>query len=196
MKNIALVLLSIVTIVFAGLYFHQASQVNQAQITVDGLQQKVGELQSAVDDQEQKSASWRTELKRARFETAARDKKIARLSAASANPAQGATATPAGSLPGRMPPNPSNPFSSLAKIFEDPQMRDAMAAQQKAALGPIIDKTYSKLFSDLKLTPDQAAALKEMLLNKQLGAAQMGMSALSGESDPSKTADLGQKVKA
>ena len=80
-------------------------------------------------------------------------------------------------------------------MFEDPDMREAIVAQQKAALGPIIDKTYSKLFSDLKLTPDQTTALKEMLLNKQLGAAQMGTAALSGDTDPTKSAELGQKVK-
>jgi hypothetical protein len=35
-----------------------------------------------------------------------------------------------------------------------------------------------------------------MLLNKQMAAAQTGMSMLSGDTDPSKTAELGQKVKA
>jgi hypothetical protein len=193
-KNIALVLLSITTVVFASLYFHQAGQVNQARVAANGLQQKVVELQSTVDDQEQKSASLRAELKLAQSDTAARDQQIARLNAGPVNPAQSATAV--GSSPGQTPGKPSNPFSSLAKMFEDPEMRDAIAAQQKAALGPILDKTYGKLFSDLKLAPDQATALKEMLLNKQLGAAQMGMSALSSDSDPSKTADLGQKVKA
>jgi hypothetical protein len=194
MKNIALVLLSIATAAFAGLYFHQTSKVTQAQTAAETLQQKIGELQSTVDDQEQKSATLSTELKQAQADTAARDSQIARLTAAAANPAQpvaigGITTRPA-------PAKPSNPLSSLAKMFENPEMRDAIAAQQKATLGPIIDKTYGKLFSDLKLTPDETTALKEMLLNKQMSAAQMGMSALSGESDPSKTADLGQKVKA
>jgi hypothetical protein len=194
MKNIALVLLSIATVVFASLYFHQTSNGNQAQSAVDGLQQKLGELQSTVDDQERKSASLRAELKLAQADTAARDRQIARLSGASVNPAQAAMA--AGGSPGQTPGKPSNPLSSLAKMFEDPEMREAIVAQQKAALGPILDKTYGKLFSDLGLNPQQATALKEMLLNKQLAAAQTGMSMLSGDSDPSKSAELGQKVKA
>jgi hypothetical protein len=196
MKNIALVLLSITTVVFASLYLHQTSKINQAQVAANGLQQKVGELQSTVDDQEVKAASLRTELKLAQSDTAARDRQIARLSAAAANPAQGAT--PAGSAKSQTqsPGKPSNPFASLAKMFEDPETRDAIAAQQKAALGPMIQKTYGKLFSDLGLTPEQTAALKEMLLNKQMAAAQTGMSMLSEDNDPSKTADLGQKVKA
>jgi hypothetical protein len=195
MKNIALVVLSIATAVFAGLYFTQSGRVTQAQAAAESLRKKVGELQSAVDEQEQKTTSLRAELKQAQADTAARDAQIARLTAAAANPAQAVAV--GGLAPAQAPAaKSSNPFSSLAKMFDDPDMREAIAAQQKAALGPIIDKTYGKLFADLKLTPEQASSLKEMLLNKQLGAAQMGMAALSAESDPSKAADLGQKVKA
>jgi hypothetical protein len=194
MKNIAVVLLSITTAVFAGLYFHQTTKVSESQTTAESLQQKLSTLQSTVDNQEQKTASLRAELKQAQADTAARDAQITRLTAAAANPTQPVAV--GGLAPTHTPAKPSNPLSSLAKMFDDPDMREAIAAQQKAALGPIIDKTYSKLFSDLKLTPDQASALKEMLLNKQMSAAQMGMSALSAEGDPTKAADLGQKVKA
>jgi hypothetical protein len=197
MKNIAIVVLSIATAVFAGLYLQQSSKVAQAHTATESLQQKVGELQSAVDNQEQKTTSLRAELKQAQADTAARDAQITRLTAAAANPAQPAAI--GGLAPAHAPTkpgNPGNPLSALAKMFDDPDMREAIASQQKAAMGPIIDKTYGKLFSDLKLSPDQASALKEMLLNKQLGAAQIGMSALSGDSDPSKAKDLAQKVKA
>lgn len=194
MKNIAIVLLSIATAVFAGLYFHQSSQVTQAKGAAEVLQKKVGELESAVGDQEQKSAGLRSELKQAQADTAARDIQIARLSAAPASAPQGATAI--GGLPGLASAKPAGAFSALAKMFDDPDMKEAIVAQQKAALGPIIEKSYGKLFSDLGLSPDQAAALKEMLLNKQLAAAQSGMAMLSGDADASKTADIGQKVKA
>jgi hypothetical protein len=194
MKNFAIIVLSIATVAFAGLYYHESNKSNQARTTAEGLEQKVGELELAVDDQQKTSDKLRAELKQIQSDSVARNRELVELRAASTNPAQRAIAP--SSLPGQKAAKPSNPFSSMAKMFEDPEMREAIAAQQKAALGPILDKTYAKLFSDLRLTPDQAASLKEMLLNKQLTGAQMGMSMLSGGSDPAKTAELGQKVKA
>jgi hypothetical protein len=193
MKNFAVIILFIATVVFAGLYFHETSKSTEARAEVKGFQQKVGELQSAVDDQEKTSDKLRAELKQIQGESIARDRELVQLRGAATNPALRALAT--GSSPGQKPSRPSNPMSSLAKMFEDPEMREAIAAQQKAALGPTLDKSYAKLFSDLRLTPEQAASLKEMLLNKQLAGAQMGMSMLSGGSDPAKAAELGQKVK-
>src|SRR3569833_1415528 len=34
----------------------------------------------------------------------------------------------------------NNPMSAMAKMFKDPKMREMMKSQQKAALGPVIDK--------------------------------------------------------
>jgi hypothetical protein len=194
MKNFAIVFLSITTLVFAGLYFHQSTEVTQAQSAAEVLRQKVGGLQATVDEQEQKSATLRNELKQAQEDTAARDKQIARLSAGPQNTAQAGAAV--GGLAGQGPGKSASPLSALAKMFDDPATRDAIAAQQKAALGPILEKTYGKLFSDLGLSPEQTTKLKEMLLNKQLASAQTGMAMLSGEADLSKTAEIGKQVKA
>lgn len=197
MKNIALLVLLAATMVFAGLYLRQTNNLTQTQIVVERLEQQVGALQSTVDDTEKKTDSLRTELKQAQTEAAAKDSQIVQLKAASTstNPAlramTGAATTPTAA-------KPSNPLSMIAKMFEDPEMKQAMAAQQKAALGPMIDKMYGKLFGDLRLTPDQTASLKEMLLNKQSAGAEIGLSMLSegADADPAKTADLGKKVKA
>jgi hypothetical protein len=194
MKNIALVVLSIATVVFASLYLNQIGKFIKAQTAVESLQQQVAEVQSAADDQEKKSERLRAELEQVRADAVAKDREIVGLRATSTNPAQRAMA--ANSSPRQTAAKAANPFSSLTKMFEDPEVRDAIAAQQRAALGPMIDKTYGKLFSNLGLSPEQTAALKEMILNKQLAGAQMGMSMLSEGSDPSKTAELGQKVKA
>lgn len=196
MKNFALVVLSIATAVFASLYLNQTRKVIQAQTAAEGLQQKMGELQSTVDDQETKSEKLRAELKQVQTDAAARNRELVQLRATSTNSGQRATA--AASSPGQTQAKPSNPLSSLAKIFDDPEMREAMAAQQKAVMRPTIEKTYGKLFSDLRLTPEQTTALKEMLLNKQMAGAQVGMSMFSEGADPSEfeTEVLGQKVKA
>lgn len=195
MKNVVLAALLIATVAFAGLYLNQTGKYIKAQTSVESLQQQVGELQSTVQDQEKKSAKLRTELEQVRTDAAGKDREIIELKTASANPALRAAGT-VGSSPKRAPVKSSNPFSSLSKMFEDPEMKDAIVAQQRAALGPMIDKTYGQLFAQLKLTPEQASSLKEMLLNKQLAGAQMGMAMLSEGSDPSKAAEMGQKVKA
>jgi hypothetical protein len=192
MKNVALLILAIATMVFASLYLRQSSNVIQTHSSLEELQRKVAELQSTVDDQEKKTVSLRAEIQQAQTNAAARDREIGQLRAGSANQQPAGT----GVSHAQASAKPSNPLASLAKMFEDPEMKEAMAAQQKAALGPIIDKTYSKLFSDLRLTPEQTTALKEMLLNKQLAGAEIGMSVLSEGSDPSKALELGEKVKA
>lgn len=194
MKNIALLVLLAAAIVFGTLYLRQSSKFTEALTTVENLQQKVADLQSAVVEQEKKDVTLRAELLQAQTDAAAKDREILQLRGGSASPGQpAAAATPASGQPMA---RSASPLASIAKMFDDPEMREALAAQQKAALGPMIDKTYGKLFSDLQLTPDQAATLKEMLLNKQLSGAQIGMSMLSEGSNPAKTAEVGQKVKA
>jgi len=195
MKNIALLILLIATLVFASLYLRQTNKSIQAQTAVQGLRQKIDDLQSTLDDQEKKTVTLRDELRQTQTDVDARDREIVQLMGTSANPTQRSAAP--GSSPGQSAAaRPSNPIASLAKMFDNPETRDALEAQQKAALGPMIEKTYGRLFSDLQLTPDETAALKEMILNKQLAGAQIGMSMLSESSDPSKSAELGQRVKA
>ena len=40
----------------------------------------------------------------------------------------------------------NNPMHELGSIFSDPKMRDMIKAQQKAFIGPLIDKEYGTLF--------------------------------------------------
>lgn len=196
MKNIALLLLAAATMVFAALYLRQSNNLNQAQIAVERLEQQVGSLQSTVDETEKKTESLGAELKQAQTEAAAKERQIVQLKAASTNGAARATAGAAS--PTTTPAKSPSPLSMIAKMFDDPEMKEAIAAQQKAALGPMIDKMYGKLFSDLRLNPDQAATLKGLLLNKQSAGAEIGLSMLSdgAEADSAKTTQLGQKIKA
>lgn len=194
MKNIALIALSVATVVFASLYLRQSGRTIQAQMAAESLQQKVGELQAAAEEQEKAGATLRTELKQVQADASAREREIAQLKTASAS-AAGIKAG-AGALAAQGAAKPANPLSSLAKVFEDPEMKEAIMAQQKAVLGQMLDKTYGKLFSDMGLTPEQATTLKEMLLKKQLAGAEIGMSMLSEGADPSKTAEMRKSVQA
>lgn len=195
MKNIALIALSIATVVFASLYLRQSGKTIQAQMTAEGLQHKVAELAAAAEEQEKAGAALRTELKQVQADASAREREIAQLKAVSESaPQRSASAGAQRGAPGAG--KPANAFSSLAKVFEDPEMKEAIVAQQKVALGNMIDKTYGKLFSDLGLTPEEAATLKELLLKKQTAGTEIGMTMLTEGSDPAKAAELGKQARA
>lgn len=85
--------------------------------------------------------------------------------------------------------------SPLAAMFKDPKMMELIKAQQKLVMGPMIEKNYSALFKELKLSPEQSASLKELLQSKMLAGADMGMAMLDGSLDAEKRKELGQKVK-
>jgi hypothetical protein len=85
--------------------------------------------------------------------------------------------------------------NGLAGLFKDPEMREMIKQQQKAFMGPMIDKNYAALFKQLNLTPEQTAQVKELLEQKMLVAADMGMSMLDGSADASARKELAQKIK-
>jgi hypothetical protein len=165
MKNLAIAILLAATLVFGGLYFQQTRRVSQAEASVDGLRQKLNELQSGIDAQDQQAAHLREQLKTTRADAAANINEALQIKAALKGTNQALAATPTNA-------KPSNP---MAAMFKDPAMREMIKNQQKTALGAMVDKNYAKLFSDLHLAPEQSSALKDMILNKQLAAADMGM---------------------
>ena len=90
----------------------------------------------------------------------------------------------------------NNPLHAMAKMFNDPKMREMMKAQQKAAIGPIINQQYADLFKQLNLPPEQAAQVKDLVEKKMLVGADVGMSMLDDSLDASQRADLTKQVKA
>jgi hypothetical protein len=86
--------------------------------------------------------------------------------------------------------------SGFAAMFKDPAMKDMIKAQQKAVMGPMIEKNYAALFKQLNLTPEQTATVKELLEKKMLTGAEMGMSMLDGSADAEKRKELGKEIKA
>jgi hypothetical protein len=138
----------------------------------------------------------RGQLAQARAETTAEVQEISRLKAAVqqglTNQALAAQARPA--IKTNSNSKPSGLMAPLAEMLKNPETKQMIKDQQKNVIGPMIDKNYGKLFADLRLTAEQASALKEMILNKQLSAADMGMSMLSGDATQRK--ELGDQIKA
>lgn len=89
----------------------------------------------------------------------------------------------------------NNPMQGFAAMFKDPKMRDMIKSQQKAVLGPMLDKQYAALFQQLNLTPDQSAALKDLLEKKTLAGTDAGFSMLDNTLDAAQRADLAKQVK-
>jgi len=87
----------------------------------------------------------------------------------------------------------SNP---LADMLKDPAMKEMIKSQQKLVLGPMIDKMYSELAKQLNLSPEQTSGLKELLLNKMMAGAEMGMSLMDGSADAAKRVEIGRQIKA
>lgn len=89
----------------------------------------------------------------------------------------------------------NNPMHAVASMFKDPKMREMMKAQQKMAVGPIIEKQYSDLFKQLNLTPEQSAAFKDLITKKMLAGTDVGLSMLDDSLDASQRADLTKQIK-
>jgi hypothetical protein len=179
MKNIVIGILLIAALAFGGLYLRQTHKARQAQASADGSRQKISELQSSLDEQEKQKTQLSDQLE------------ASRTAAAANAPAESQTNQAPADV-GQTNAKPSNP---LAEMLKNPEMKEMIKNQQKTALGAMIDKNYGKLFADLNLTPEQSAALKEQILNKQLQAADMGMSMFTDDLDAAKRAELVKQVK-
>lgn len=90
----------------------------------------------------------------------------------------------------------NNALHGMAAMFKDPKMREMIKSQQKAVLGPMIDKQYGDLMKQLNLTPEQAVTFKDLLQQKLLAGSDSGMSMLDDSMDASQRADLAKQIKA
>jgi hypothetical protein len=190
MKNLVIPILLAAAVIFGAISFLQTRKAAQAQARADALLRQVINMQSALDQQKSQTARLSDQLEemRAASEATIREAVKVRqsLQETLTNQAHNATARASGRTN-------SNPF---AEMFKNPAMKEMIKNQQKTAMGAMIDKNYARLFSDLHLTPDQSAALKDLILNKQLGAADLGMSMFTDDQDPTNRAALGQQIKA
>jgi len=75
---------------------------------------------------------------------------------------------------------------SLSEMFKTPQ---------KGALSAMIEKNYGNFILSLQLAPEQSTALKDLILNKQLVAAETGRLMCPGCQDATKRAELVQQIK-
>lgn len=183
MKNISLGIFLIATVVFGSLYVQQVHTTRRAEATVAEMQERVGDQEARLDQQEKQVAGLRSRLAESREEVQTRASEAVELQQALTNAVQAGAETNA---------KASNPLSAM---FKDPALKDMIKNQQKVAMGAMIDKNYAKLFADLHLSPDQAASLKDLIMNKMLAGTDLGMSMLSEDMDAAKRKELTDQVK-
>jgi hypothetical protein len=81
-------------------------------------------------------------------------------------------------------------------MLKNKDMRDLIRTQQKAVMGPMVEKNYGGFFSSLGLNPEQTATLKDLIVKKTLVDADMGVSMLAGDLDADKRTEMLQKGRA
>jgi hypothetical protein len=204
MKNLAIGILLLTTVVFAGLYLQQSHYATDARKRSDDLEQKLQEASKIVADEQRRTASLREQLRGAESEVIVKAAALAQAQAVagSSAPAQSTSAgTPSMAAAGATNASGGSPLASLLKskamqdMLKSPEMRDMIKASQKAAIGTMYERNYSKIVADLHLSPEQSASLKDLIMNKQLAGADIGLSLLGGDMDAAKRAELVQQVK-
>ena len=182
MKNIAIAILLVAAIALGAVCLHQQTQLTQTQSQLASVQSQL-KKKSEADEKTMFAESRAKMLQNALTETAAaageQSKQVAQLQKSLV-----ATKT-----------NGANPFGEMSKMFKDPKMKEMIKSQQKAVLGPMIDKQYAALFQQLNMTPEQAATLKDLLQKKMLAGADAGMSMMDGSLDAAQRADLTKQIK-
>lgn len=179
MKNIAIAFLLVASLALGALSWHQRNQLalTRAQLvdTQNQLQEKSAADEKVAQAERKSNALQETLVKTSKFadEQSKQTKQLLQSLAAAKT-------------------NGANPF---ANMFKDPKMKEMIKSSQKAFIGPMIDKQYAALFQQLNLTPDQSAALKDLLQKKMLAGADAGMNLMDGSLDAAQRADLAKQMK-
>ncbi len=190
MKNIAIILLLLVSLTLGALVLHQQKQTAQAQTALGQTQTELAAAQTQLKANAEATAQIANTKRSSKIlqETLVETSKFADEKAKQAEELQLKLAA--------AQTNTNNPMAGMAKMFSDPKMKEMIKAQQKTVLGPMIAKQYGDLFQQLNLSADDSTQLKKLLLDKMLAGADVGMSLLDDSLDATNRAALGKQVKA
>jgi hypothetical protein len=189
MKNIAIVLLLVLSGALGALAVHQQKQSAQTRAELVQVQNQLTQAQhqlTVVADAADQIASAKRSSK-ALQDSLTETSKFADEKAKQAELLQQQLAAKT---------NSSNPLAGMARMFSDPKMKEMIKNQQKAVMGPMIDKQYGALFQQLNMTPEESTQLKTLLMNKMLAGADAGMAMLDENVDAAKRAELTKQMKA
>ena len=184
MKNSAIFLLVAATIVFGALYLRESHKLGNAESTIANLQTNLAELQGQLGQQESRAANLQTKLKTTREQAVARADQVTQLQQTITNQAAQADKNPI-----------SAAFKGVGEMMKNPDMKEFVKGQQKTVLSGMLDKTYAPLYSQLGLTAEQSASMKELVLNRSLVDAGAAMEMMSGDVDSTNRAQIVEQAK-
>jgi hypothetical protein len=183
MKNAIIVVLLIAVAGLGALVVQKNQQATQAEAQRLVAETALKDLRAAQAEQDQQTAALRERLETAQAESAANAGTAAKLTVALTNTVAAAAETNA---------KPANPF---AEMFKDPETREMIKQQQKTMMGGMVDKNYTDFFKAMNLTPEQQKAMKDLLLEKMLGGAEIGMEMMGGDLTAEQRAEMTKKMK-
>ena len=82
----------------------------------------------------------------------------------------------------------------MGEWLKSPEGKEMMKTSMRAMSQSIV-RGYAKLFADLHLTPEQTTALKDLMINKQMVAGEMGAAAMTGPANPAQLQAQAAQVK-
>lgn len=186
MKNVIIGILFIATLGLGGLLVQKNNSLADAEAKLAASQAQLASVQTNLAQAEKESTRLSERLEATANESFSNANAANRLSHALTNrvePEASAATTNA---------KPANPFAAM---FKNPEMRDMIKKQQKTVLGGMVDKNYAEFFKSMNLTAEQKESMKDLLLNKMLGGADMGMEMMSGDVDADRRAELTKQMK-
>lgn len=184
MKNLVIALLAAAAIALGGFTHYQHKQLARSRNDLAALQARL----KATEDQlaEQAAAAERAAL-------AERKAKVLQETLSQASQVSADQSKQVATLQESLASKTNS--TGLAGLFKDPAMKEMIKAQQKAFIGPMIQKNYADFFKQLNLTPEQADHLKEMIGQKMLVSADRGMAMLDGSKTPEEIQQAGKDIK-
>lgn len=189
MKNIALILLVILSLVLGALAVQQQKKTAQTRAELARVQAQL----AAAQDQLKAVANAADQIATAKRSSKALQESLTETSRFADEKSKQAEQLQSALAAAKT--NSANPLAGMAKMFNDPKMREMIKTQQKAMMGPMIEKQYGALFQQLNLSPDQSAQLKELMTKKMLAGADAGMAMLDDTVDAAKREELAKQIK-
>lgn len=185
MKNFFIALLAVTSIALGGFTLYQNKQLTRSRNELAALQTRL----KATEDQlaEQAAAAERAAL--AERKARVLQETLSQASKVSADQSKKVVALQQ-SLASR------TNSTGLSELLKNPAMKEMIKTQQKAIMGPMIQRNYADFFKQLNLTPEQSDHLKELLEQKMLASADRGMAMLDGSKTPEDLKQMGKEIKA
>lgn len=186
MKNVIIGILLIATVTLGALLVQKNNEVRTAEQNLAAVKLEVEQIAAERAAQEQEVVGLRERLERSITESVANASTAAKLSLALTNRAVAETKS-------KTDARPANP---MAEMLKNPEMRDMIKQQQKTMFASMVDRTYADFMKGLNLTPEQSAALKDLIAQKMAIGTEMGLEMMSGDLTLEQRKELLERIKA